>query len=130
MRKLALLTLPFLLIAGPALAQQSLTPHSGFDNQTGHAQNASRLSGLHTDNGQVHQMDTNAANSMGANTGANSGPASDPAFPDRLTTATAPTSQGGALPLAGQNTPGSGAYGGTTGGSTPDSGGNSPATPH
>jgi hypothetical protein len=127
MRKLALLTLPFLLIAGQALAQQ-MSP--GFNNQTGRAQNASRLSGLHTDNGQVHQMDTNAANSMGANTGANSGPTSDPAFPDRLTTATAPPSQGGALPLAGQATPGSGAYGGTTGGNTPDNGSNSPAAPH
>jgi len=124
MRKLALLTLPFLFVAGQALAQQSLTPHSGFDNQTGRSQNASRMSGLHTDSGQVHQMDTNAANSMGG-----SG-ASDPAFPDRLTTATAPSSQGGALPLAGQTTPGSGAYGGTTGGATPDSGGNSPAAPH
>lgn len=126
MRKLALLTLPLLLAAGPALAQQSLTPHSGFDNQTGHAQNASRLSGLHTDSGQVHQMDTNAANSMGANSGSTT---SDPAFPDRLTTATSPTSQGGALPLAGQPAPGSGAYGGTTNGSTPDTGGNSPVAP-
>jgi len=127
MRKLALLTLPLLFAAGQALEQQSLTPHSGFDNQTGHAQNASRLSGLHTDSGQVHQMDTNAANSMGANSGSGTG---NTAFPDRLTTATAPASQGGALPLAGQATPGSGAYGGTTSGNTPDSGGNSPASPH
>src|SRR5215469_6944165 len=67
MRKLALLSLPFLLAAVPALGQQSLSPHPGFDNQTGRAQNASRMSGLHTDSSQVHQMDTNAANSMGAN---------------------------------------------------------------
>ena len=121
MRKLALLTLPLLLVAGQALAQQ-MSP--GFNNQTGRAQNASRLSGLHTDSSQVHQMDTNAANSMGAN-GAASG---NTAFPDRLTTATAPPSQGGALPLAG--TPGSGAYGGTTSGNTPDSGATSSGTPH
>jgi len=119
MRKLALLTLPLLFAAGPALAQQSLTPHSGFDNQTGNAQNASRLSGIHTSSGQVHQMDTNAANSMGAN-----GATSDPAFPDRLTTSTTPPSQGGALPLAGQAAPGSGATGGSM-----SNGSNTPAAP-
>lgn len=123
MRNLAFLTLPFLLAAGQAMAQQSMTP--GFDNQTGHAQNAGRLSGLHSSNSQVHQMDTNAANSNSGS--ANSGNAP---FPDRLTTATAPPSQNGALPLAGNTTPGSGAYGGTTSGMTPDSGANSPGAPH
>ena len=122
MRKLALLSLPFLLAAVPALGQQSLSPHPGFDNQTGRAQNASRMSGLHTDSSQVHQMDTNAANSMGANSGSGTGNAN---FPDRLTTATAPSSQGGALPLAGQPAPGSG---GTANGNMPDSSGS--AAPH
>ena len=124
MRNLALLTFPLLLATAPAWAQAN-----GFNNnQTGNAQNASRLSGLHTGNGQVHQMDTNAANSYSGS--ANSGANNNAAFPDRLTTATAPPSQNGAMPLAGQNTPGSGAYGGTVSGMTPDSGANSPGNPH
>ena len=121
MRKLALLTLPVLFAAAPALAQQSMTP--GFDNQTGHAQNAARMSGLHTPNSQVHQMDTNAANAY-------SGPGNAGAPGVPLTTATAPPSQNGAMPLNGATTPGSGAYGGTTSGMTPDSGANSPGTLH
>ena len=92
MRKLAILTL-LLFAAPPAVqAQQSFSP--GFDNQTGHAQNAARLSGLHNPASQVHQMDTNAANSY------------SPQESGRLTTATspeaaatAPATQGGALPL-------------------------------
>jgi hypothetical protein len=99
MRKLALLTLPILFAAGPVLAQQSMTP--GFDNQTGHAQNAARMSGLHTPNSQVHQTDTNAANAYSG--------AGQPGVP--LTTATSPPSQNGAMPLAGAAAPGSGANG-------------------
>ena len=103
MRHLVLLTLPFVFAAGQAVAQQSMTP--GFDNQTGHAQNAARMSGLHNPSSQVHQMDGSAANSnSGGSAPANYG---QPGVP--LTTATAPPSQNGALPLNGATTPDSGA---------------------
>ena len=113
MRKLAVLILPALFVAGHAMAQNT------FDNQTGHAQNASRMSGLHTDLGQVHQMNTNAANSDSgsANSGTPAGTYGQPGVP--LTTATAPPSQNGALPLAGAPS-----------GMTPDGGSNSSGAPH
>ena len=99
MRKLAILTLPLLLTASAALAQQSMNP--GFDNQTGHAQNAARMSGLHDPTNGVHQMNTNSANAYSA-------PAAPgtPGVP--LTTATAPSTHGGALPLNGAAAPAAG----------------------
>ena len=118
MRKLALLTFPLLFAAGPALAQQSMTP--GFDNQTGHAQNAARMSGLHTPSSQVHQTDTNAATAY-------SGPGNAGAPGVPLTTATSPPSRNGAMPLAGAAAPGSGANGSQ--GMTQGSGANSPSAP-
>ena len=125
MRRLALLALPFVFAAGPALAQAS-----SFDNQTGHAQNASRMSGLHNPDSHVHQMDTNAANSYsGPSSGAPNGASGDQQFPGRLTTDTAPPAPGAALPLA-NTTPGAGAYGGTAQGNAPDSGANSAGNPH
>ena len=110
MRKLVALTVPFLCLAAAAVAQ----PMSGFnDSQTGHAVDAQRLSGLKNPNSQAHDQ-----------TMAGAGPYSAPAT-GPLTTATSPTDT---APNAAM-TPGSGPYGGTTKGMTPDSGGGAPPAP-
>jgi hypothetical protein len=95
MRKLALFTLPFVFASGAAVAQMN----PGFDNQTGHAQNAARLSGLHDPANGVHQMDTAGANPYTAPGG--TGPITTATSPNANSTATAPSTTGGALPLAG-----------------------------
>ena len=110
MGKLAPFTLLFVFTAGTAMAQQNINP--GFDNQTGRAQNAARLSGLHNPNSQVHQPDT-------AGVGPYSAPGSTP-----LTTDTAPPAQGS------QTIPGSGPYGGTMQGMTPNGSGSAPPAPN
>ena len=87
MRNMAIITLAVftvpLVLAGAALAQ-------GFnDSQTGHAQNAQNLSGLHNPNTQVHDPNISGTN---AYTAPGSGP---------VTTATSPN--GAAQPMPGMN---------------------------
>ena len=110
MRKLAILTLPFVLASGAAVAQMN----PGFDNQTGHAQNAARLSGLHDPANGVHQMDTAGANPY---TAPGSGPLTTATSPNANSSATAPSTAGGALPLAGSTNGGS--QSGASGGAAP-----------
>jgi len=98
MTRLITLTVPLLCLAGAAMAQTPGMPRFN-DNQTGHAVDPQRLSGLRNPNTQP------APNMAGA--GPYSAPATGP-----LTTATSPPAPDAAM------TPGSGPYAGT--GMTPN----------